>query len=1026
MRKDSFFRWPTAALALAVLGILACGAWFYRAEEQHERLDVEQRLQTIAQLKVDQIAQWRTERLADAAVLMDSPLFIEGVARWMAAPQAEDREGILSRFRALQKHNHYRDVLLVDVGGKMRLSAGGSRGPLCEEAAQALAIALRERRPVLTDLHVAADDPVPHLGVVAPLFANKGKAPKPVGAVIFQADVRHFLYPLIESWPTPSRTAETLLVRREGDAALFLNDLRHQPDTALRLRIPLSQEDVAAVLAVLGKEGVVEGKDYRGVEVLSVLKAIPDSPWFMVAKVDAAEALSVWQSLSVLILGLIFVAVLAAAALVGVVWQRNQKAHYRALFREEEARRQSEERYRVTLMSVGDGVIATDAEGRVELLNPVAETLTGWPQDEARGKPLEEVFRIINEETRQAVENPVDRVVREGIVVGLANHTVLIARDGTERPIADAGTPIHDGGGIMAGVVLVFRDQTEDRKARKALHASEERFRLAMHATSDGLWDWNVPTGEVYYSPAYFLILGYRPGELPGHVRTWMDLIHPDDRERAIGANQDCIENRVQSFEVEFRMRAKSGGWKWILGRGKAATRDANGRAIRMIGTHLDITDRKRAEEELRAAKESLETANRELELALARAREMAARAEAANVAKSEFLANMSHEIRTPMTAIIGFADLLAAPDLSREERRDYVEAIERNGRALVELIGDILDLSRIESDKWSVENVPTSLPDLMRDVTAAVRVRAEEKGLSVEIRYESPLPPRVLTDPVRLRQILTNVVGNAVKFTEHGGVSITVGCQTDGGRLRVRFVVSDTGIGIAPEKISGLFDPFTQVDSSTTRRYGGTGLGLAIAKRLAQLLGGDIEVQSDLGKGSTFTVTIDGGPEGVILGRQSVLPAAQEQDKPRLEGARPRFQGRILLAEDVPDVQRLLVAVLRRLGLEADVAGTGPAVCAQAEESLRRGRPYDLILMDIQLPEMDGYETTRRLRDSGWQGPIVALTAYTMASDREKCLSAGCDDYIPKPLTSKKLLDVLSRYLSQPEDTGPEPSRPG
>jgi len=1032
MPKESSSRWLMGGLAAAVLGVLACGVWFYRAEEQDARLEAERQLRSIAELKVDQIAQWRAERLADAAVLMDSPLFVEGVARWMATPQAEDRENILSRFRALQKHYHYRDVVLVDAGGRVRLCANGHLGPLHEEASQALAAALRERRPVLTDLHVAPDAPVPHLGVVAPLFAHDGKTPKPVGAVILHADVQHFLYPLIQSWPTPSRSAETLLVRRDGDAVLFLSDLRHQPDTALKLRIPLTQKEVPAVAAVLGKEGVVQGTDYRGVEVLSILKAVPDSPWFMVAKVDAAEALSVWQSLSVLIVGLIMVALLAAAALVGVVWQRSQKTHYRALFQAEEARRQTEERYRVTLMSVGDGVIATDAEGRVELLNPVAEALTGWTQDEARGKPLEEVFRIISEETRQTVENPVDRVVREGIVVGLANHTVLISRDGTERPIADAGAPIHDGGGTIAGVVLVFRDQTEERAAHKAIQKHKDQLQAIFDGTPAMMCTVDADRRVLSGNRAFIEACGWPESEF-GSDRACgvLGCVRSLDDPRGCGFGAHCetcslrlaladtLESGAPHHDVERWITLQRRGRReevYLLG---STTRVHSSDQPRVLLCLTDITDRKRAEDALRVAQEDLEAANRELERALVRAREMAAQAEAANVAKSEFLANMSHEIRTPMTAILGFADLLADPYLSRDERRDYVEALQRNGMALTELIGDILDLSRIEADKVTVDNVPTPLADLMKDVLAAVRVRADKKGLTLEVRYGPTLPERILTDPVRLRQVLTNIVGNAVKFTERGGVSIAVECSTEGGRLRVGFAVSDTGIGIAPEKIGGLFEPFTQANGSTTRRYGGTGLGLAIARRLARLLGGDVEVQSELGKGSTFTATIDGGPAAAVQWHPPPPEAAPRPEKPGLDATRVRFRGRVLLAEDVPDVHRLVAKVLRRLGVEVDVAETGPAACAQAEESIRCGRPYDLILMDIQMPEMDGYEATRRLRSAGWKGPIVALTAHTMAGDREKCAAAGCDDYIPKPLTMPTVLDVLSRHLSMSADEG-------
>ena len=461
---NRFPRWFMAVFALMTLILLAGGALFYRAQERYFRQDAETNLNTIASFKVDQIVQWRAERIGDAAVIMESPFFIEEVTRFLADPRAEATAQMLARFRSLQEHYHYRDILLVDADGKVRLSLSGGLRQLHTEAAQVLASALRDRKPKLSDLHAGPGDLPPHLDVIAPLFTGSGEVSEPIGAVILQSDAKKFLYPLIQSWPTPSQTAESILVRRDGNAVLFLNELRHQQGAGLSLRIPLSQIDVPAVMAVLGREGVVQGKDYRGVEVLSVLKAIPDSPWFMVAKVDAAEALLGWRREVILILALLLGIVAAAAAAMGVVWQGNQKEHYRTLYQAEAARKESEARYKATLLSIGDGVITTDAGGRVVLLNPVAEALTGWRQEDARGKPLEEVFRIVNEETRQTVENPVCRVMREGVVLGLGNHTLLLARDGTERPIDDSGSPIRDENGVGTGVVLVFHDVTRERR----------------------------------------------------------------------------------------------------------------------------------------------------------------------------------------------------------------------------------------------------------------------------------------------------------------------------------------------------------------------------------------------------------------------------------------------------------------------------------------------------------------------------------------------------------------------------------
>ncbi len=400
---SSSSRQLVVVIVLSMLALIAGGAWFYWDQQQHVRGDVEKGLQAIAELKVNQIAGWRSEHLRDATMVTESPFFADAVALLIQDPQAGITQKLVSSLRSIQEHYQYRDVTVVDPKGQVRLSLSSSLGSLHDEAAHSVTVALKERRPVITDLHVGPADIPPHVDLIAPLFSSDEKMGSPVGAVVFQIDARQFLYQLIQSWPTPSRSAETLLVRRDGDAVLYLNELRHMRDTELKLRIPLSSKDIPAVMAVLGREGVVRGTDYRGVDVLSALKAVPNSPWFMVAKMDAEEAFADWQRRSFLIMAFFLAVITSLMAAVGVVWQATAKANYRTLYETEAALRRSEEGYRVTLMSVGDGTIVTDHEGRVEMLNPVAEVLTGWSRQEAHGRPLEEVFPIVNEETRQPV-----------------------------------------------------------------------------------------------------------------------------------------------------------------------------------------------------------------------------------------------------------------------------------------------------------------------------------------------------------------------------------------------------------------------------------------------------------------------------------------------------------------------------------------------------------------------------------------------------------------------------------------------
>jgi signal transduction histidine kinase/ActR/RegA family two-component response regulator len=403
-------------------------------------------------------------------------------------------------------------------------------------------------------------------------------------------------------------------------------------------------------------------------------------------------------------------------------------------------------------------------------------------------------------------------------------------------------------------------------------------------------------------------------------------------------------------------------------------------------------------------------------ELVGARTRELAetnASLAAANRAKSEFLANVSHEVRTPMTAILGFADTLAERDVAGPERAEIIDTIRRNGRHLLAILNDVLDLSKIEAGRMRVERIPCSLRQIVEETASLLRARADEKRLALVVEWALPLPETIQSDPVRVRQILNNLVGNAIKFTESGSVHVRVALS--GPSLVIDVV--DTGIGMSAQQIARLFQPFTQADSSTTRRFGGTGLGLAISRRMAQLLGGDIEVSSTPGSGSRFRVSFDPGPlDGSDWLREVDAPPAQPVSAPAppIVGT---LRGRILVAEDTSDTRKLLRRVLERAGLGVDAAQNGAEARAMALAAVRAGEPYDVVLMDMQMPEMDGYEATSRLRAEGYRGVILALTAHAMTGEREKCVAAGCDDYATKPIDRATLLATLARHLDKARD---------
>jgi signal transduction histidine kinase/HPt (histidine-containing phosphotransfer) domain-containing protein len=388
----------------------------------------------------------------------------------------------------------------------------------------------------------------------------------------------------------------------------------------------------------------------------------------------------------------------------------------------------------------------------------------------------------------------------------------------------------------------------------------------------------------------------------------------------------------------------------------------------------------------------------------------------AASNSKSEFLANMSHEIRTPMTAILGYADMLQDPACSASDRVEHVHVIRRQAEHLLAILNDILDLSKIEAGKLTVEQIEVDPRQIVSDVLSLMRVQAAEKKLSLEVTYASPIPQTIRTDPTRLRQLLINLVGNAIKFTESGSVKMILKLAkgSSAGQSRLEMDIVDSGIGLTPEQIQRLFKPFTQADNSTTRRFGGTGLGLTICRHLAQMLGGDIAVRSQVGVGSQFTVTIDPGDLSDIR----MLEEDQEVMKPselisKLKPL-PVLRGRILLAEDGVHNQRAITYYLEKAGANVAIAENGKVACHMAIGAVAEGRPFDVILMDMQMPEMDGYEATASLRQREYKGPIIALTAHAMSHDRDRCIKAGCTDYLSKPIDRNALIETVAACLKK------------
>lgn len=415
---------------------------------------------------------------------------------------------------------------------------------------------------------------------------------------------------------------------------------------------------------------------------------------------------------------------------------------------------------------------------------------------------------------------------------------------------------------------------------------------------------------------------------------------------------------------------------------------------------------------ELQAAHDNLELRVQQRTVELVRAKNAA---EAASRAKSEFLAKMSHEIRTPMTAILGYSECLLEPSLSEADRRNAVSTVCRNGQHLLSVINDILDISKIEAGKMTVERIVAPVLPIIDDVGSLLRQKAADKGLAFTIELGSAIPTTIETDPTRLRQILVNLLGNSIKFTDSGFVSLKVSLirTPTAQSAQMRFDIKDSGIGLTAEQLARLFQAFAQGDDSMNRRFGGTGLGLAISRGFARMLGGDISVESQCGTGSTFTVTIDiGCIEGIPLVTE--LTPTPTLSSSITNTAASHLKLRVLVVEDGPDNQRLVNFILTKAGAEVTIRENGRLGMETALAERDAGKPFDVILSDMQMPVMDGYEATTKLRLSGYTGPIIALTAHAMADDCQRCLNAGCDDYTTKPINKPKLLQLVHDYAER------------
>ena len=658
--------------------------------------------------------------------------------------------------------------------------------------------------------------------------------------------------------------------------------------------------------------------------------------------------------------------------------------------------RETSARYQRVVESNLIGICFWDNEGQVLDANNAYLELLGYDREDLRAGRLKHEV-LTPPEWRRATDSTLLELAQRGFAPPTEKE--YVRKDGGRIQVLRGSASLE---GSTLGVSFVM-----DLRELKRL---EKDLRAVLEANVIGVvfWDGDRWTEA---NDAFLEMVGYTREQMRTRKRKLSELLQDEKPERTLAGKREMDE--TGRFQLrEMLLRHADGHAVPVM----AAGLRLNRQPVHGVAFVMDMTAQKEAAKQLAAARDDLEVRvlERTAQLAAANHELSAAMqaAEAASRAKSQFLANMSHEIRTPMTAIQGFAELMQDPSLDDADRLAYAKTIRRNSDHLLGVLDDVLDLSRIEADRMLLSPERVRLVPLIQDVLELMQARTAGKDLTLKLRLETAVPEWIQVDALRLRQVLLNLVGNAVKFTQTGAVTAKVSLDH---QQQLVIAIEDSGIGITQEQMEQLFQPFAQADASTTRRFGGSGLGLVISRRLVGLMGGELTAESREGHGSTFTVRLGAN----VLTDSPLRPHSEAVIAPGLtlpKTPKHPHLARVLVAEDGADNQLLLTTYLRHAHLEVKIAADGRQAVAQVHEASLRQEPFDLVLMDMQMPDLDGYAAARTLRDQGFTGPIVALTAHAMAGDREQCLAAGCTDYLAKPIERATLLAAIWRNL-QPRD---------
>lgn len=978
--KEKLLKYRIAIIlgTVAVCISIVFGFLYYN----NEKMDVIKRkyseLQAITDYKMDMISSWLKERTNDAKFFRSSPLM--GSELYLLQQNPGDsaiRSSLVERFGRVKTNFGYQDIIVIEESGQIVVKTDLSRSSEAELQHEIKDIDT-SKIISFTAIYKSSSDSNYRFDFIVPLD-KRGNSKRLF--LVFRTNPAIHLFPILTKWPVSSPTGESIISSTHGDSVTYLSPLKFMEGAPLNLKVSNQIEDRPVVKGSKGFEGSFKGIDYRGKEVLSIIKIIRETNWIFTAKVDVEEVVSNIEKDTILLSAITGLSLMTLFISLGYYFSLKNSRYLSTILKKEQELNKLGQEYKTIFYSIGDGVITTDPDGKIRQMNQNAEQLTGWSLDLVRGENIESVFHIVNDATRHSAKNPVEEVMKTGDVVKSVEYTLLITRSGEEIPVSHSASPIHDlETGDLTGVVLVFKDRTEIRNREKQLALSEEKFSKAFYTSPDAIMITELVSSRIVDCNQGLLeITGHAEEEVTGNTSLNLGFLPtPEYRNRLA----EHIREKGSATNVQIEFKHKDGTTKYGLL--SASVIELNGVKY-FISITRDITDRVHLEKELIEAKD---------------------RAEEANLAKSSFFANMSHELRTPLHGVMGFTEVLKDM-VTDEEILSVVESIHHSGVRLMGTLNLILDLARVESGKEEVVEEKLPLATVVEEDFESFRAFAEGKGLSFRIVHSDP-EAGVIADRRLLDSIVNNLVNNAIKFTHRGEVKIETGVLEGAGDKKVLIKVSDTGIGISEDAQSLIFDEFRQASEGYDRQFEGTGLGLSIVKKYIDLLGGNIEVQSRLGFGTVFTITL---PWCEIEDRSTTQRveetiAGKEENKTTTEGRK-----RILFVEDDDASIWFTTKVLEP---DYDIE-----TYKSAEKALKQlgEKDFDAFLLDINLGRgISGIDFIQKIKDDPKYSriPKVAITAYAMSGQEDIFIKHGFSHYLAKPFSKAELKEFVDSVFSQ------------